>query len=65
MTDDEIMAIWWHMAGFDLAFQSPESRANYGSATERCPLLAIIKAAVPKMVLRHAYWKHHKRKDKH
>lgn len=45
MTDDEIMAIRWHMAGFDLAFQSPESRANYGAATERCPLLAIIKAA--------------------
>ena len=45
MTDDEIMAIRWHMAGFDLAFQSPESRANYGAAMERCPLLAIIKAA--------------------
>lgn len=45
MTDDEIMAIRWHMSGFDLAFQSPESRANYGSAIERCPLLAIIKAA--------------------
>ena len=45
MTDDEIMAIRWHMSGFDLAFQSPESRANYGAATEKCPLLAIIKAA--------------------
>lgn len=45
MTDDEIMAIRWHMSGFDLASQSPESRANYGSAIERCPLLAIIKAA--------------------
>lgn len=45
MTDDEIMAIRWHMAGFDLAFQSPEYRANYGAATERCPLLAIIKVA--------------------
>lgn len=45
MTEDEIMAIRWHMSGFDLAFQSPESRANYGAAIERCPLLAVIKAA--------------------
>ena len=45
MTDDEIMAIRWHMSGFDLAFQSPESRANYGAATEKCPLLAVLRAA--------------------
>lgn len=45
MTDDEIMAIRWHMAGFDLAFQSPEIRGNYGVATDVCPLVAVIKAA--------------------
>ena len=45
MADDEIMAIRWHMSGFDLAFQSPESRANYGAATEKCPLLAVLRAA--------------------
>ena len=45
MTDDEIMAIRWHMSGFDLAFQSPESRANYGAATDKCPLLAVLRAA--------------------
>ena len=45
MTDDEIMAIRWHMSGFDLAFQSPECRSNYGAATEACPLLAVLKAA--------------------
>jgi len=45
MTDDEILAIRWHMSGFDLAFQSPEARANYGAATEACPLVAVIKAA--------------------
>ena len=45
MTDDEIMAIRWHMSGFDLAFQSPESRASYGVATDKCPLLAVIRAA--------------------
>ena len=45
MTDDEIVAIRWHMSGFDLAFQSPESRANYGAATDKCPLLAVLRAA--------------------
>lgn len=45
MTDDEIMAIRWHMSGFDLAFQSPEARNNYGAASDRCPLLAVVKAA--------------------
>ena len=45
MTDGEIVAIRWHMSGFDLAFQSPESRANYGAATEKCPLLAVLRAA--------------------
>ena len=45
MTDDEIMAIRWHMSGYDLAFQSPESRANYGVAADKCPLLAVLRAA--------------------
>ena len=45
MTDDEIIAIRWHMSGFDLAFQSPESRNNYGAATDKCPLLAVLRAA--------------------
>ena len=45
MTDDEIMAIRWHMSGFDLAFQSPEARGNYGMASERSPLVAVVKAA--------------------
>ena len=45
MTDDEIMAIRWHMSGFDLAFQSPEAKGNYAMATDMCPLLAVLKAA--------------------
>ena len=32
MKDDEIIAIRWHMSGFDLAFQSPEILNNYGAA---------------------------------
>ena len=45
MTDDEIMAIRWHMSAFDLAFQSPESRQNYSAASDKCPLLAVLRAA--------------------
>lgn len=45
LTDWEIMAIRWHMSAFDLGFQSPEARGNYGEATNSCPLLAVIKAA--------------------
>lgn len=45
MTDDEIMAIRWHMSGFDMAFQSPECRSNYGAASDKCPLLAVLMAA--------------------
>ncbi len=45
MTDDEIMAIRWHMSGFDLAFQSPESRNSYGEASEKSPLLSVLRAA--------------------
>ena len=45
MTDDEIMAIRWHMSGFDLAFQSPESRNCYHAASGKCPLLVVLRAA--------------------
>lgn len=45
MTDDEIMAIRWHMDAWDLAFNSPEARSNIGAAKGKCPLLSIIKAA--------------------
>lgn len=45
MTDDEIMAIRWHMSAFDLAFQSPEIKGCHGAASDKCPLLAVLKAA--------------------
>lgn len=45
LTDDEIMAIRWHMSAWDLPFQSPEAHNNLGEAKERCPLLTIIQAA--------------------
>ena len=45
MTDDEILAIRWHMEAWDLAFPSPEQKSNLGVAKGRCPLLNVVKAA--------------------
>lgn len=45
MTDDEIMAIRWHMGAFDLPFQSAEAKSNLNAAKARCPLIAVIGAA--------------------
>lgn len=44
LTDDEILAIRWHMAGWDLA-DSYEAKGNLSAATEKCPLLSILIAA--------------------
>ena len=45
MTDDEIMAIRWHMGAWDLAFQSYEAKSNINEAGNRYPLLALIQSA--------------------
>ncbi|MCQ2384024.1 MAG: HD domain-containing protein [Paludibacteraceae bacterium] len=45
LTDDEIMAIRWHMTAWDLPFQSPEARGNLNEAKDVCPLLSLIQAA--------------------
>lgn len=45
LTDDEIIAIRWHMSAWDLSFQSYEQRQNILEAAVRCPLLAVIQAA--------------------
>lgn len=45
LTDDEIMAIRWHMHAWDLPFQSAEIKANLNTAKEICPLLSLIQAA--------------------
>lgn len=45
MTDDEILAIRWHMEAWDLAFQSSEQKRNLGVAKEMSPLLNVVKAA--------------------
>lgn len=45
LTDDEIMAIRWHMAPWDLAFQSYEQKMNLNSARDRSPLCSLIALA--------------------
>lgn len=45
LTNDEIMAIRWHMTAWDIPFQSPEIKANLNKAKEICPLLPLIQAA--------------------
>ena len=45
MTDDEILAIRWHMDAWDVSFQSSEAKSNISTAKGMCPLLAVVKAA--------------------
>lgn len=45
MTDDEILAIRWHMGPWDLAFQSAEQKGSQNAAKSGTPLLAIIAHA--------------------
>ena len=45
LTDDEIMAIRWHMHAWDLPFQSADIKGNLHKAKEICPLLSLIQAA--------------------
>ena len=44
MTDDEMLAIRWHMGAFDLA-DSPEARSSFTEAGKKAPLLALLIAA--------------------
>lgn len=45
LTDDEIMAIRWHMSAWDLPFQSADIKGNLNKAKDICPLLSLIQAA--------------------
>lgn len=44
LTDDEMLAIRWHMQGFDLS-DSAEARANYTAACAKSPLVTLIMSA--------------------
>ena len=45
MTDDEIIAIRWHMGAWDLPFQSSEAKDCSNAAKLKAPLLTLIGAA--------------------
>lgn len=45
MRDCEMLAIRWHMAAWDLAFQSAESKSNINAARDRYPLCGLIQCA--------------------
>ena len=45
LTDDEIMAIRWHMHACEIPFQSYEAKGNYNAAKEKCPLVSLVQAA--------------------
>lgn len=44
LTDDELLAIRWHMSGFDIPSGSG-GLAIYGTAGDKCPLLSVLVAA--------------------
>ena len=43
MTDDEILAIRWHMTAWDLAFQSPEQKESLRIAREKTPRCSLVQ----------------------
>ena len=45
LTNDEMMAIRWHMTAWELPFQSGEAKAYLNAAKDKCPLLTIIQTA--------------------
>lgn len=45
LTDEEIMAMRWHMSAWDLPFQSPDIKGNYNTAKEICPLCSLVQSA--------------------
>lgn len=45
MTDEEMLAIRWHMGPFDLPFQSSEAKSNMNAAKSKTPLCSVIGAA--------------------
>ena len=44
LTDDEMLAIRWHMTAWDLPFQSYEAKECLNKAKEQCPLLTLVQA---------------------
>jgi hypothetical protein len=45
LTDDELLAIRWHMNAWDMPFQSSDIKGNFNAAKDICPLVSVIQAA--------------------
>lgn len=45
LTEDEILAIRWHMSAWDIPFQSYEALGNLNEAKNKCPLVVLLQAA--------------------
>lgn len=45
LTDEEILAIRWHMTAWDLAFQSPEQKESLSVARAKTPLCSLVQCA--------------------
>ena len=45
ITKEELLAIRWHMAAWDLPFQSPEEKNSLNTARDRYPLCSLINLA--------------------
>lgn len=45
LTEDEILAIRWHMGAWDLAFQSAEMKGNISAAKDKAPLCTLLQCA--------------------
>lgn len=45
LTDDEIIAIRWHMTAWEIPFQSIEAKNNFNTAKKLSPLLTLIQTA--------------------
>lgn len=45
LTNDEALAIRWHMQAWDLPFQSADLKGNFNKARENCPMVQLLIAA--------------------
>ena len=45
MTDDEILAIRWHMGAWQIALHNEEMTEDYNHAVRSCALLSVVEAA--------------------
>ena len=45
ITEEELIAIRWHMTAWDLAFQSPEQKNSINTARDKYPLVALVQLA--------------------